>query len=85
MEIVTVFFSNFFRFLLYGKCMENLEEFYGKSMDMYGHAWKCTEKSKFVKIYGNVWKCIENLWKSNENLWKCMETYGNVSKIYGNA
>ena len=75
MEIVTVFLSNFLRFLLYGKCMENLKEFYGKSMDMYGHAWKCMEKSKFVKIYGNVWKIHGNLMKNYGNVWKCIELY----------
>ena len=43
MEIVIVFFGNFFRFLLYGKCMENLRN----SME---NLWKCMD------MHGNVWK-----------------------------
>ena len=47
---------------MYGKP----KEFYGKSMEVYGHAWKCMEKSKFVKIYGNVWKINGNPMKIYE-------------------
>ncbi len=79
------FFSNFFRFLLYGKFMENLKnsmEILWTCMDMHGNVWK---NRNLLKSMENVWNRIENLWKSNENLWKCMDTYGNVSKIYRNA
>ena len=44
-------------------------------MEVYGHAWKCMEKSKFVKIYGNVWKIHGNLMKNYGNVWKCIELY----------
>ena len=59
---------------MYGKS----QEFYGKFMDMYGHAWTCMEKPKFMKIYGNAWTCMERLWKC---IGKSMEVYGNVLKI----
>ena len=70
MEIVTVvFFACVLRFLLYGKCMENLR----RSME---NLWKCMEMTKdlteFAKIYGHVLKIYENVL---ENLWKFMEMY----------
>ena len=75
MEIVTVFFLQFFPFFVVWKMYGKPKEFYGKSMEVYGHAWKCMEKSKFVKIYGNVWKIHGNLMKNYGNVWKCIELY----------
>ena len=40
---------------MYGKP----KEFYGTSMEVYGHAWKCMEKSKFVKSMEMYGKSME--------------------------
>ena len=59
MEIVIVFFWQFFPFFVVWKMYGKPKEFYGKSMEVYGHAWKCMEKSKFVKSMEMYGKSME--------------------------
>ena len=82
MEIVTVFLNDFLPFFVVWKMYGKSKEVYGNSVDMYGHAWKCMEKSKYVKIYGNVWKCAKTHEELYGNVLKCTKMFGNEWKSF---